>query len=391
MKFDNSTYSKIWDSSEGRQIVTDILSDPELIKSNHTFWREKFLVDPMITPTNAEGEAVFTSRMRPVESGVLMDMRAPLGDSAPEDIKSTLAYQGTIQEFISKGTVEKATERDYKAQYFDALGDAELVARYAMQVLQPKIDSANQTLSYMSAFLMSNGYLSYKQGVGMQGNIYKAYIPEENFRKGGVKVWTDTSAPLFDIMRKHEEEIKDATGLNVAWQWEVTRDMFDNVILKNEQVIKWLKDAYLVDNSQITSGAGDLSNLVVNEENFFKYVTKIQGLSPIVIVEEKQKDESNGVVHGWKEGIAVFRPAGYAGLIRRTTIADERLFKPEYTNPSNTYSFASALEGLAVVRNSVIVNGNLKEWHTDLVLAATPSLDEFLYHFIIDTTKADSE
>ena len=78
-KFENSVYSKIWDSSEGRQIVTSILNDPNLIRANHTFWREKFLVDPMITPTNAEGEAVFTSRLRQLESGVLMDMRAPLG------------------------------------------------------------------------------------------------------------------------------------------------------------------------------------------------------------------------------------------------------------------------------------------------------------------------
>lgn len=390
MKFELSTYSKIWDSAEGRKIVTDILNDPNLIQANHTFWREKFLVDPMITPTNAEGEAVFTSRMRPLDSGVLMDMRAPLGDSIPEDVKGMSAYQGTIQEFISKGTVEKATERDYKAQYFASLGDAELVARYAMQVLQPKLDSANQTLSYLSAYLMSHGHLAYKQGVGMQGNIYQPYIPAENFRLAGSSVWSDPDAPLFDIMRKHEEEIKDATGLNIAWQWEVTRDMFDNVILKNKQVIQWIKDAYLVNSSQIAAGTENLSGLVVNEENFYKYVGQIQGLSPIVIVEEKQKDETNGLVHGWKEGVAVFRPTGYAGLIRRTTIADERLFKPEYTNPSNSYSFASALEGLAVVRNSVIVNGNLKEWHTDLVLAATPSLDEFLYHFIIDTTKANA-
>ena len=59
MKFENSVYSKIWDSSEGRQIVTSILNDPNLIKANHTFWREKFLVDPMITPTNAEGDEDF--------------------------------------------------------------------------------------------------------------------------------------------------------------------------------------------------------------------------------------------------------------------------------------------------------------------------------------------
>ena len=59
MKFANSTYNKIWDSREGRQIVTQILNTPELIRANHTFWTTKFKVDPQITPTNAEGEAIF--------------------------------------------------------------------------------------------------------------------------------------------------------------------------------------------------------------------------------------------------------------------------------------------------------------------------------------------
>lgn len=388
MKFENSVYSKIWDSNEGRQIVTSILNDPNLIKDNHTFWREKFLVDPMVTPTNAEGEAVFTSRMRQLESGVLMDMRAPLGDSKPEDVKGMAAYQGTIQEFISKGTVEKATERYYKEKFFESLGDAELVGRYALDVLQPKIDSANQTLSYMSAYLLSHGNLAYMQGEGMQGNIYSAYIPAENFKNAGAKVWSDTSAPLFDIWRKLVTDANDKFGATLNWILEVPRDMFDNVILKNEEVIKWIKDMYIVKSSQIAAGTNNLSGLVVNEENFFKYINEVQGIPTIVIAEEKQKDLHNGIVSGWKEGVAVLRPAGYAGLIRRTTIADVELFRDAFTNPANVYSFTPAMGGLAVVRNSTIVNGNLKEWHTDLVLAATPSLDEFLYHFIIDTTKA---
>ena len=102
MKFEQSTYNKIWDSVEGRQIVTQILNTPELINANHTFWTEKFRVDPNITPTNQEGEAIFISRMRKLEGGVLMDMRAPLGDSVPEDVKGQDYYSGAIPEFISK-------------------------------------------------------------------------------------------------------------------------------------------------------------------------------------------------------------------------------------------------------------------------------------------------
>lgn len=226
------------------------------------------------------------------------------------------------------------------------------------------------------------------QGEGMQGNIYSAYIPAENFKNAGAKVWSDTSAPLFDIWRKLVTDANDKFGAKLNWILEVPRDMFDNVILKNEEVIKWIKDMYIVKSSQIAAGTNNLSGLVVNEENFFKYINEVQGIPTIVIAEEKQKDLHNGIVSGWKEGVAVLRPAGYAGLIRRTTIADVELFRDAFTNPANVYSFTPAMGGLAVVRNSTIVNGNLKEWHTDLVLAATPSLDEFLYHFIIDTTKA---
>jgi hypothetical protein len=171
-------------------------------------------------------------------------------------------------------------------------------------------------------------------------------------------------------------------------QWKITRNMFNDVFLKNEQIVKWIKDMYLVETGQIGVGTTNLSGLVVNEENFNKYITKVQGLSPIVIVEEKQHDYVNGTVHGWADGVAVYCPAGKLGLVRRTTIADLRLFSKEYTNPNTTFTFGSALDGCAFVRNSIVPNGVLKEWHSDLVLAATPTLDEFLYHYIVDTTTA---
>ena len=385
-KFGLSTYSKIW---EDKDVVTAILNDPYLVKANHTFWREEFSVDPNITPTNAEGEAVFSSRMRKLETGVLMDMRAPLGDSTPEDVKGMAAYQGTIQEFISKGYIETAEIRDHKRRLYEELGDAELIKRFAEDVLQPRLDSANQTLSHMGAQLISTGKIIYKQGVGMQGSILKADIPTENFKTAGEKVWTDTSANLIDQMRKIEEEVFEAAGIEFAAEWKITRKMFNEVFLKNEQIIKWIKDSYLLDSGQVGVGTANLTGLVVNEENFNKYIAKVQGLSPIKIVDEKQKDSVNGTVHGWKDGVAVFCPVGKVGLIRRTSIADVRLFKGEYLNPNVTCTFAPALDGCAFLRNSVIPNGMLKEWHSDMVLAATPSLDEFLYHYIIDTTTAD--
>ena len=384
-KFELSAYKGIW---EDKNVITTILNDPNLIKANHTFWREDFSVDPNITETNAEGEAVFTSRMRQLETGVLMDMRAPLGDSIPEDVKGMEAYQGTIQEFISKGYVETAEMREYKRRLYEQIGDAALVKRFVDDVLQPRVDSANQTLSYMAAQLISTAKIIYNAGAGMKGGILKAAVPEKNFLKAGTKVWTDTTAQLLDQMRKIEDDFRNETGLAIPMQWKITRDMFNNVFLKNEQIVQWIKDMYLLDSGQIGVGTTNLSGLVVNEENFNKYITKVQGLSPIHIVDEKQKDYGGATVHGWKDGVAVYCPAGKLGLVRRTTIADIKLFSPEYTNPNTTFTFGTALDGCAFLRNSIVPNGVLKEWHSDLVLAATPTLDEFLYHYIIDTTTA---
>ena len=382
MKFANSTYNKIWDSNEGRQIVTQILNDPDLIRANHTFWTQKFRIDPQITPTNAEGEAIFKSTMRQLESGVLMDMRAPLGDSVPEDKKGLAYYSGVIPEFISKGTVEKATERAYKEDLFAQFGDAALIAAYATDVLQSKLDSANQTLSHMGAQLLSTGKIIYNQGVGIQGNVLKADVPAENFLKAGAKVWSDTSARLLDQIVKMVEDIREKQGLDLQFQLEITRKQFLEAFMKNEQVIEWVRYLNVINNTPLPERAVMTEDLVKNA------LSRFEGLPPIVIVEEKQKDTENGIVHGWKEGVAVLRPLGYAGFIRRTTIKDVELFN-KYGNSVNSYSFARALNGLAQIANSVIVKGNFKEWHTHVIMAAVPSLDEFLYHYIIDTTTAN--
>ena len=382
MKFEQSTYNKIWDSTEGSQIVTQILNSPDLINANHMFWAEKFRVDPQITPTNAEGEAPFISRMREIESGVLMDMRAPLGDSVPEDKKGIAYYSGIIPEFISKGTVEKATERDYKEKLFEQFGDVALVAAYATDVLQSKIDSANQTLSNMSAQLLSTAKIIYKSGVGIQGNVLKAEVPAANFLKAGTKVWTDTTARLLDQIVEIVEDIKDKTGI-ANWQLEVTKDQFKNCFLKNAQVIEWVRYMNIINNQPLPE------RLVLSRDMAMSALASFEGLPPIVIIEAKQKDADSTIVHGWKAGVAVLRPAGIAGYMRRTTIKDTELFT-KYGNSVNSYSFTPALNGLATVRNAVIVNGNFKEWHTDVVLAGVPSLDQFLYHYIIDTTTANS-
>lgn len=382
-KFDNSYYAKIWDSKEGRLVVQKILTDPNLIKINPSFYAKRFKIDPEITPTNAKGEATFTSTMRELSVGGLMDMRAPLSDTYTAEKKGLAHYSDTIPEFSARGFYEKATERWYKEEMFDQFGDAALIAQYATDEIQRMINSAQQTMSYMGAMLLSTGNVIYNKGEGIKGAVIKAPIPTKNFDTAGTKVWSDPDCNILTQMIEKQNKYADEFGMEGGFVWEITTEQFQNVFMKNKQVLEWIRYVNVINNTPLPD------TFTATKEMTEKALAQYQGLAPIIVDSEKSYDYGEGVfVKGWKDGIAVYRPVGYAGFIRRAEILDEKMYG-KYGNSVNSYNFTKTLGGLATIMNSVTVNGNFKEWHTDLFVKAVPTLDQFLYHVIIDTTTAD--
>ena len=128
--------------------------------------------------------------------------------------------------------------------------------------------------------------------------------------------------------------------------------------------------------------------MIVTEEMVKEYIGTFEGVSPIVVVEEKQKNEG-ATVHGWKQNVAVLRPRGYAGVIRHTTILDQKMYE-KYGSNLISRVFAKTRDGICTVENITLNNGNMREWQTHLLMSATPSLDEFIWHVIVDTTTADT-
>ncbi len=384
--FQNSTYVKLWDSNEGRKLMTQIVNNPEMIRTNYGFYKQKFQIDPMLTETNADGAATFISRMRKMEMGTMMHMRAPLGDTITKQEANAEYYTGVIPDLISDGFLETAMERKKKEDMFknEFGGDAFLIEQFTNK-LQSLFDSAEMTLSNMAAQILSKGHIVYNFGEGNKGNLYKADIPAENFIKAGEKAWTDPDCKLLDQMKKIEEDFKDKWGAAFNMQWEITYDMFHNVFLKNAQVIDLVKSYRFFNNQVITD------NMQVTEEMFRAAIGQYAGgLSPIVIIIEKQNDRVQGIIHGWKDNVAVYRPAGYAGMIRHTENLDSSLF-PEYGNNLYSQVYTKAGNGLFTIANIVVPDGRLKQWQTHLMMQAIPSLDEFLYHVIVDTHTADGD
>lgn len=390
-KFDSTMYAALW-SREGRQIQSLILEDPNRIRQFYTFWRQKFAIDPQVIQQAADGTATFISKMRQIEPGTLMDMRAPLGDGTPMEVGNAAEYTGVIPDFIAKTYLEKAQEREYREQLFEQVGeDNAALAAYTIDFLQTAVNSANMTLSHMSAQLLSKGYIQYKAGEGVKAGLYKADIPTENKLNGGAYVWSDTTNFKFlDWCVAMVDKLNTKLGADLRWQLEIPKDVWRNYVLKNAQVISQVRWVYNVNGTSLPETAH------ITEEMAMAGIRAwANGDMPeIVIVEEKQIDKANPnsetgsvVVNGWASGIVVMRPVGLAGYIRHTTNLDSRLSK--YQNNLISTVYTTTLGGLLTIENSVVPNGIYKEWQARAMMQAIPSLDEFLYHYIIDTAQVN--
>lgn len=382
--FNTCTYVKLWDSIEGRNLINAILNDPNMTRSNHGFYRPRFEIDQYGLPTAPDGTASFTVTQRPFEKSSLMHMRAPLGDTIEREQAGAEKYSASIKDFIADGYREQAMEREYKERLASQFGnDTVVIADWVSKVVQRQINDGISTLDNMAAQALSKGNVVWNYGQGLQGRIYKAPIPEVNFATAGAKAWTAANCNLIDQMRAIEKRYReDVWGMpDIALQWELPYDIFHNVFLKNKQVVEFVKQRILLDKGVA------LSDLTVTDADFNKYVPTIEGISPIVVASEKQYDRET-VVSGWKANRAVLRPAGYAGKVMRTDILDQRMYT-KYGSSAQTRVFGSTMNGLFLLMNTTLNNGNLKEWHTDLMMSAVPVLDNFLFHVIVDTQTAD--
>ena len=230
--FNNSRYAKLFSDGDVRFLQTYI-DNAALLQVNYGWWTTQFTKAGNLTPTAPDGTATFTVKSRKTQAAPLMDIRSRLGDSMPLDNEGVAFYSATIPDFIAAGIVEKATERYYKEQQFEEFGnDRDIVAAWTDEV-QTRYDSANATLTYMGAQLESTGQIYYNAGRGAHMPLYKAAIPNENFKTAGTKVWTDTTANLIDQMAKIEDDFRNATGFNGAMVWKIPVQMFRDVVKTN--------------------------------------------------------------------------------------------------------------------------------------------------------------
>lgn len=376
-EFNNSNYAAFW--QDGRILGTYIDETPYL-RTNFMFWSTQFQVDPMSTPTDDKGLASFAMQSVKREPAPMADMRAPLGKGKALDWEGLHVYNASIPHFIAPSIHEQAFERAAKAKVFEQYGnDAEIIKQWTSKV-QGQMDSLNQTLSNMSAQVLSTGKINYNFGRAIKGMLYDAMIPKENIIKAGTKAWTDTDCMILDQMAEIEEKFRSDNGFeNLPMKWQIPYKMFHDVFLKNKQVKQFIKD-YRTNNDLATT-----DGFVITEDLFRTVMALYPQISPIEIIVEKQKDYS-GSVNGWREASAVLRPTGYAGQIKHTEAIDRFMY--ENFGSSAVSKTFTKVNGIFTLINTSLNNGDFREWHTDMILDGVPALDEVPYHLIVDTSAA---
>lgn len=384
--FKNSRKARFFSDLENSRYLQKFIDENDIFHVNYGWYLTQGRIAPDLTPTNHKGVATFTVEASALRASTLANLRAPLAGSFQKDKGELKVYSATIPDFITDGFKETAEERNYREKQFEEFGnDRDLVMQWRDDV-QDLMNSVDMTMNYMTAKLASTGELDYTGiGRGIQAPLHKVPLPADNFRKCGKVEWENAECNILEQMRNIESDWRKEFGQNrLALVWQMTYNTFYNVFLANKQISElyknWCKAHYVA----------YVEDYGVNTEMFLKAFADIQGISQIEIVDEEEQnikfDGSVVKVKGWADNIVVLRPAGYAFEYERKQVADEPMFK-KYGNSIVQKVFARTNNGIGLLCNSTIANGDYQEWHTDLMFAAVPAMLDFPYRWIIDITK----
>lgn len=382
-KFDDSAYAQLWiDNDVLRTYVTTNLE----VINNYAWWKTRYTKADNPTFQQADGTRPFVVQCKNPVASFLPSLRADHSESIQGDSGSIARYSGSIPSFSAESYVEDSLQRDYKEKLYAQFGsDSTLIAQLT-DTLIARIAGMHSGLSNIGAQLASTGKISYTLGQGIADEkLSQVPIPEANFLKAGKQAWSDTTAKLLDQMAKIELDFRLRTGYANPMTWHVSQNLFYNVILKNEQVKDWVKQYRQLNNMPYVDG-------LITEQLFQEAIALFPNLSPIVIEKEIQQSKTiAGVVstvQGWKDGNAVLCPAGMFGEIAYSNIAEQQLFG-RYGATGTIKLFSPLEQGIMTLINTTKDKGDYKEWKSEIIMDAIPTLVNFPYHLIVDTTVAD--
>ena len=408
-----------------RQIDTDglgflqTLVDNIELEENENFWSEHFQVEGSeydIDLADTKKNPAWTAVQRDIRVVPMADPMAPLSETRQLETEGFTEKTGSIYGY-GKGLFDTSMS---KLQFQNRLAqmapqDRSLITA-AQKGIRDLIKSHNQRLSNMAAMTLSYGgayNTTTAQNVVVSPNVptittqgvsgvvvsQPDYIPLDNYKKAGAKVWTAADADIPSYMQKIEYDFKVAKNLDesAAFEWDIPYDIVVNVLLKNAafkaEVNRYIRleapDKVVI----INSGGSTLDTDIITWQQLVAYSrSTISKISPIRIVREQQT--VHGItqyytVRGWKPNTVVLRPLGYAGVVVHAIPEWAKLMRSGEVNETITWNMAK-WNNLIYIINKIVPNGMLKSYHTDALGRYATILNESQYHVCVNIAEADS-
>jgi hypothetical protein len=384
------------------------------IDENAFFWQEHFRVEGNeydIDISDRTKNPAWTVRQQVKRTVPMADAMAPLSETMQLDAEGFTEKTGSIYQY-GKGLYETSMSKlELQARLRELGADQNLVEGYVRGVAD-LVKTHNLTLSNMAAMTLSRGGeygntialtnvaggTATTQGFSGVRTYQSPYIPQANYKHAITNVWSDANADIPEQMRQIEYDFREANNISsdVAFEWDIPWDTVTNILLKNAAFIKeiniWIGKHGRPNNSVvIINQSGQPSNLTdtISWQDLIAYSraedTKI---SPIRIVREQQTVQgitTYYTVKGWNPNVVVLRPLGMAGVVVHAKTSEEALLR------SGELSVISAsmarVQGFLSVFNTIVQDGKLKAYHTDVIGRYATVLDESQYHVIVDITR----
>ena len=387
------------------------------IEANAFFWQEHFAVEGneyKIDLQDTKKNPAWTVRQKVNRVVPMADAMAPLSETAQLDTEGWEEKTGSIYQY-GKGLFDtsmskmelQARLRELNIQDQNLItgfvkGVADLVKTHNFRASY----MAAQTLSYGGAYSNTNtiafkgttGSITSTKGFSGVSTMQQSYIPIENFKKAGTKVWSANDCDIPSQMQKIEHDFKVAKGLSgdFAMEWDIPYSIVTSILINNSyfkaEVNRWIRlyapDKVIV----VTSGASGIDTDTITWEQLVAYSrSTISKIAPIRVVKQQSKVQDFTTVtdvSGWKPNTVVLRPLGMAGVLVHAETADVALMRSGEVNSNIQFSLAKIQNFLYVI-NKITPNGMLKSYHTDVIGRYATVLNESLYHVVVDIATAD--
>ena len=387
------------------------------VEPNAFFWQEHFAVEGneyKIDLGDRKKNPAWTVRQKVNRIVPMADAMAPLSETAQLDTEGWEEKTGSIYQY-GKGLFEtsmsklelQARLREFNIQDQNLItgfvkGVADLVKTHNYRASF----MAAQTLSYGGAYSNTNtiafngttGSITSTMGFSGVSTTQQSYIPLDNFKTAGKKVWSAADCDIPSQMQKIEQDFKTAKNLpsDFAMEWDIPYSIITSILVNNSffkaEVNRYIRlyapDKVIV----VTSGQGGIDANTITWEQLVAYSrSTISKIAPIRVVKQQSKVQDFTTVtdvSGWKPNTVVLRPLGMAGVLVHAETADVALMRSGEVNQNIQFSLAKVQNFLYII-NKITPNGMLKSYHTDVIGRYATVLNESLYHVVVDISTAD--